>query len=108
MTATSQTSSNTTTKKNAADFDTPPATDRVSKAAHEAIDSIKEPVGDAERKIRDIGSRAEQQVREKKEAARSRTEALLADARDYAHREPLAAAGIAFAAGLLASRLLRS
>ncbi len=89
-------------------IDTQPATERVTQAAHDAIDSIKEPAAEAERKLRDLGSKAERQVREKKEYARTRTDELLSEAKDYAQRQPLAAAGIAFAAGILVSRIIRS
>lgn len=83
------------------------ATRKASLAAHQAIDSLIEPAARAERKVRDIAAKAEQVARESKKQARSRTQQLLDDAQVFAHKRPLAAAGVSFAAGLLLSRLLR-
>lgn len=83
------------------------ATRKASLAAHKAVDSLVEPAAKAERKVRDLATRAEQSARDGKEQVVARTESLLDDARDYAKEKPLAAAGISFAAGLLLSLFLR-
>lgn len=83
-------------------------TRKASIAAHKAIDSLVDPAATAERKVRDLVSRAEQTTRDGKERVATRAESLLEDASDYAKKKPLAAAGISFAAGLLLSRLFRS
>lgn len=83
-------------------------TRKASMAAHKAIDTLVDPAAKAERKVRDLASRAEETARDGKDRVVSRTETLLEDAGDYARRKPLAAAGISFAVGLLVSRILRS
>jgi ElaB/YqjD/DUF883 family membrane-anchored ribosome-binding protein len=105
---TTQTFTNDIEEQEVVDTTSADATRKASMAAHKAVDSLVDPAAKAERKVRDLASRAEQAAREGKEQLVSRTESLLDDASDYAKRKPLATAGISFAAGLLLARFLRS
>jgi ElaB/YqjD/DUF883 family membrane-anchored ribosome-binding protein len=105
---TTQTFTNDTEELETSDVKSADATRKASMAAHKAVDTLVEPAAKAERKVRDLASRAEQAARDGKEQVVSRTESLFEEATDYAKRKPLAAAGISFAVGLLLSRFLRS
>ena len=83
-----------------------PATESAKRYAHDAVDSVAESAAQAERKIREFGATAEEQVRDRAQAARAQADDTVERVRRYAEEKPLAAAGIAFAAGLLLSRLL--
>jgi ElaB/YqjD/DUF883 family membrane-anchored ribosome-binding protein len=83
------------------------ATDRLAAKAHETVDSVAERAQRAERELRGAAARKAEQARELHEQATERAEQTLRRASSYLQNNPLAFAGIAFAAGVLLSSLLR-
>ncbi len=84
-----------------------PTTEKASEAAHEAVDKVAEKAAVAETRLRHTVNSGAEQLQEKKQEAMQGTEDVIAQVRSYTKENPLAAAGIAFAAGLIAARLLR-
>ena len=62
--------------------------------------------GSAEERLREAAAAGEQRLRETGEEARVVAERAMDHVREYTKENPLAAAGIAFAAGVILSRLL--
>ena len=83
-----------------------PTTDTVADAAHGAVERAADSVAKAEERIREKASASERQLREKSAEARASTERVIDHIRQYTQEKPLAAAAIAFAAGLVVSRIL--
>lgn len=83
----------------------PGATQKAASAAHEAVDRAAESAGKAEERLREAAAAGEQRLRETGEEARVVAERALDHVREYTKENPLAAAGIAFAAGVIFSRL---
>lgn len=83
-----------------------PATEQVAGAAHQTVDRVAERVARAEGTVREKAAAGERQVRMKSAEARATTERTVDQLRQYAQENPLAAAGIAFAAGMVVSRML--
>jgi ElaB/YqjD/DUF883 family membrane-anchored ribosome-binding protein len=83
-----------------------PTTDTVADAAHDAVDRAAESVAKAEERIREKAAASERHLRDKSVEARVTTERAIDHVRQYTQEKPLAAAAIAFAAGLVVSRLL--
>jgi ElaB/YqjD/DUF883 family membrane-anchored ribosome-binding protein len=83
-----------------------PTTDNVADAAHDAVERAADSVAKAEERIRLKAAATERQFREKTTEARATTERAIDQMRQYTQEKPLAAAAIAFAAGLVVSRLL--
>lgn len=98
----SQASGSTANRSNGA-----PTTEKVRVKAHEAVDSAAARVEDVERRIREEATEAQVKLTETKEAATEQFEASLARVESFIRKRPMTAAGIAFAAGILASRLAR-
>jgi ElaB/YqjD/DUF883 family membrane-anchored ribosome-binding protein len=82
-------------------------TDRVAAKAHETVDTIAERAQRAEREVRGAAARTAEQARHLQEDATETAEQTLRRANSYLESNPLAFVGIAFAAGLLLSTLLR-
>ncbi len=85
----------------------PKATEQAASLAHEAVDRVAETAAKAEERIREAALASEERLREKGEEARVTADRLLDHMRQYTRDNPFAAAGIAFAAGMILSRLLR-
>jgi len=83
-----------------------PTTDTVADAAHSAVERAADSVAKAEERIREKAAASERQLREKSAEARASTERAIDHMRQYTQENPLAAAAIAFAAGLVVSRIL--
>ena len=83
-----------------------PTTDTVADAAHDAVERAADSVAKAEERIREKAAASERHLREKTAEARVTTERAIDHVRQYTQEKPLAAAAIAFAAGLVVSRLL--
>lgn len=83
-----------------------PATEQAAGAAHQTVDRVAERVARAEGTVREKAAAGERQVRMKSAEARATTERAVDHLRQYAQENPLAAAGIAFAAGMVVSRML--
>lgn len=84
----------------------PRATEQVASAAHGAVDRAAETAARAEERLREAAAAGEQQLREKGEEVRVTAERALDHVRQYTRDNPFAAAGIAFAAGMILSRLM--
>jgi ElaB/YqjD/DUF883 family membrane-anchored ribosome-binding protein len=97
-----QVSGGTASKSNGA-----PTTEQVRVKAHEAIDSAAARAEDVERRIREEAAEAQVKLTETKAAAAGQLEDSLARVESFIRKRPMTAAGIAFAAGILASRLAR-
>lgn len=82
-------------------------TQRVAERAHQTIDRAAEVAAEAEESVRTSAQRATERLREGEERARESFDDSVNRLRTYVEQNPLAAAGIAFAAGLLVSALLR-
>lgn len=82
------------------------ATEKAADAAHSAVDRTAEGAAKAEERLREAATTGEQLLREKGAEARVSAERAMDHVRQYTRENPLAAAGIAFAAGLVLSRLL--
>jgi ElaB/YqjD/DUF883 family membrane-anchored ribosome-binding protein len=74
----------------------PKISSRAGQAAHEAIDQITARSSEAEERLRQAGQRASE-----------RSQELADDVAEYVTKNPLAAVGVAAAAGFLLGSLLR-
>lgn len=83
-----------------------PLTSKATDAAHETIDRIAGNAAKAEKRVRSAVADGEEQLRVKKTEARVNTGKAVEQVREYARQNPLMAAGIAFASGLLVSRIV--
>jgi ElaB/YqjD/DUF883 family membrane-anchored ribosome-binding protein len=81
-------------------------TEQAAATARTTVDRVAEKAAKAEEQIREVAAAGEERLREKGAEARIATERAMDHVRQYAQDNPLAAAGIAFAAGLVLSRLL--
>jgi ElaB/YqjD/DUF883 family membrane-anchored ribosome-binding protein len=82
------------------------ATEQAAGVAHSAVDRAADTAARAEERIREAAASGEQRLREKGEEARVSAERAMDHVREYTKENPLAAAGIAFAAGVILSRLM--
>jgi ElaB/YqjD/DUF883 family membrane-anchored ribosome-binding protein len=82
-------------------------TDRFATKAHDAVDSVAERAQRAEREVRGAASRTAEQARQLREQAGETAEQGMRRTASYIESNPLAFAGIAFAAGVLLSTLFR-
>lgn len=84
-----------------------PAIEKAAAKAHEAIDAASAKAENMEVKLRDKAADTQQKLGEKKAEASAQIENTLASMEAYIREKPLAAAGMAFAAGIIASRILK-
>jgi ElaB/YqjD/DUF883 family membrane-anchored ribosome-binding protein len=75
--------------------------------AHEAIDSASARAEDVERKIRSEARRVADRVEQGETRARHEIDDTLSSVEDFIRERPMAAAGMAFAAGMIAAIILR-
>lgn len=99
--------SKTTTSENNAETNGAPFTEKTVSAAHEAIDRLSERVARTEERLRGAAAHGQENWTEKQEELRAQFEGSVSGAREYARENPLMAAGIAFAAGLVIANILR-
>ncbi|MEQ9563653.1 MAG: DUF883 domain-containing protein [Woeseiaceae bacterium] len=83
-----------------------PLTSRATDAAHENIDRVSGSAAKVEKRVRGAIAEGEEQLKSKSDEARANTEKAISQVREYAKQNPLTAAGIAFASGLLVSRII--
>jgi ElaB/YqjD/DUF883 family membrane-anchored ribosome-binding protein len=83
------------------------ATQRLAEKAHQTVDRAAEVATEAEETLRDSAARAAETLRAGEERAVETLDEGMAKVRTYVEKNPLASAGIAFAAGVLVSMLLR-
>lgn len=85
----------------------PRATEQAATAAHSAVDRAADKAARAEERVRGAAAAGGERLRESGEEARVTAERALDHVRQYTRDNPFAAAGIAFAAGMILSRLMR-
>jgi ElaB/YqjD/DUF883 family membrane-anchored ribosome-binding protein len=79
------------------------ASERLAAKAHDTVDQVAERAAQAEREMRDAAARTAERVREASATAEQGMRRLAA----YLESNPLTCVGVAFAAGMLVSSLLR-
>lgn len=84
-----------------------PVTDAARRVAREAIDAAAEKAGGIERKVRSESDRLGERAGEARQDGRESFDEALASIEAFIRREPVKAAGMAFAAGLVAALILR-
>lgn len=106
--ATQTSSKNQSTKTNSANgvnHPSHPVTDQLKASLHASVDKLADSAGIAERNIRESASSSAQNMSARKRLAEQKWQA--SKVRKYAIENPVATAGIAFAAGMLVTSLLR-
>jgi ElaB/YqjD/DUF883 family membrane-anchored ribosome-binding protein len=83
-----------------------PATKRATEAAHQTVDRLAGSAAKAEERIRGAVASSEEQLREKGAEVSASTEQAFDQGKKYTKENPLMAAGIAFATGLIVSRMI--
>jgi ElaB/YqjD/DUF883 family membrane-anchored ribosome-binding protein len=81
--------------------------ERAAEAVHEGVDRIEEKLEAGEERLRDAAASAEEKVQEARDRAGEDFTVLAEQARGYVREHPLAAAAVAFAAGVVFVSLLR-
>ncbi|MGP9800285.1 DUF883 domain-containing protein [Rheinheimera sp. NSM] len=84
-----------------------PVTAKASEAAHHAVDAMAEKAATAEDTLRKTAASSQETLAHKQEEIKQQLQSTYSKSREFAAQNPLAAAGIAFAAGILVSTLLR-
>ncbi|WP_372762341.1 DUF883 domain-containing protein [Pseudoalteromonas sp.] len=84
-----------------------PLTEKATSAAHEAVDALSGKAAAAESSVRKGASSSAQTLSEKQLIAQQKLGEYSSKTRALAAENPLATAGIAFAAGMLFTALLR-
>jgi ElaB/YqjD/DUF883 family membrane-anchored ribosome-binding protein len=82
-------------------------TQHIASAAHDAVDRFAKTASQAETEVRTRASELADKARESEERAIETFDQNVRKARAYVKRNPLTSAGIAFAAGLVISNLIR-
>lgn len=82
-------------------------TDKVVKAAHEAVEKLATGADQLETRIRQSAAEAQSSVREGTGRAQRMSEDMITEVREYVHERPVASIMMAFAAGIIFSALLR-
>ena len=80
---------------------------RVADAAHEAVDSAAARAEELEHTLRDKAGQAGDKLEASQKRAAEQIDRQVAELERFVQRRPMAAAGIAFAAGVLATALVR-
>lgn len=108
--ATATTNTNTSTNSKVdpkAAHSEAPFTDKATSAAHDAVDALSTRAATAEHNIREGASSSAETLSEKQKIAREKLTQYSGRTRQLASENPLATAGVAFAAGMLVSALIR-
>jgi len=84
-----------------------PLTEKATSAAHDAVDALSTKAASAESSVRKGASSSAEALSEKQLIAREKLGECTAKTRAFASENPLATAGIAFAAGMLITSLFR-
>lgn len=97
---------NTTSKKLHAN-ESSSTTQKAASMAHDAIDSAAEKAEPIEQKVREQASRAQERFSETSSEASEQIHQQVERVETFIKQRPVAATGIAFAAGMLAAIILR-
>lgn len=84
-----------------------PVTSKASEAAHHAVDAVAGKAAAAEDSLRSAAASSQQTLAHKQEEIKQQLQQSYGKTRALAAQNPLATAGIAFAAGMLVTALLR-
>ncbi|MBU1308066.1 DUF883 C-terminal domain-containing protein [Rheinheimera muenzenbergensis] len=84
-----------------------PVTNKASQAAHHAVDAMAEKAAAAEDSLRKTAATSRDNIAQKQEHIKQQLQSSYSKTRQLAEQNPLATAGIAFAAGVLLTSLLR-
>jgi ElaB/YqjD/DUF883 family membrane-anchored ribosome-binding protein len=87
--------------------DESPATDRLATLAHGTVDRVSSAASEAEQQVRGAAAQVAEQTEEIRDNATRIAQRGVKQARTYVKQNPLLAAGIAFAAGIVLRSLLR-
>lgn len=80
---------------------------RVADSAHKLIDDTAAKAEEMERQLRRKAAKAGEKYEDTKDTANQQVEQSLAKVESFVREKPMTAAGIAFAAGIVASSILR-
>jgi ElaB/YqjD/DUF883 family membrane-anchored ribosome-binding protein len=84
-----------------------PVTDKARQLAEQALESASEKAGGFERKVRDESTVLSADLEQRRREASEKMDATLSEVESYIRKRPVQAAGMAFAAGVLAALVLR-
>jgi ElaB/YqjD/DUF883 family membrane-anchored ribosome-binding protein len=84
-----------------------PVTDKAHRMAEDALEAAVDKAGSLERKLRDESGKLGEQVNVHREDVTQRFDETLSEVEKYIRKKPVAAAGIAFAAGMFAALLIK-
>ncbi|MEO3864033.1 DUF883 C-terminal domain-containing protein [Rheinheimera fenheensis] len=84
-----------------------PVTAKASEAAHHAVDAVAAKAANAEDSLRKTAASSQETLAHKQEEIKQQLQSSYSKTRELAAQNPLATAGIAFAAGMLVTELLR-
>jgi ElaB/YqjD/DUF883 family membrane-anchored ribosome-binding protein len=107
MASAQQTTAHSTNKGNGNMGLNSPVTDRATQAAHHAVDSMAEKASAAEDSLRKTAASSRESIAHKQEEIKHQLQDGYSKTRELAAQNPLATAGIAFAAGILFTALMR-
>lgn len=105
--ATTQTGTKTAGNSTASSQINSPVTERASEAAHHAVDAMAGKAATAEDTLRKTAASSKATIDQKQEELKMQMQSSYERSKQFAQENPVAAAGIAFAAGMLVSALLR-
>lgn len=94
-----------TTKPNGVTESTHPMTDKLQETLHSSVDKLATSAGRAEENLRTTANDSAENMAARKRLAEKKWQ--MSGVRKYCVENPVAAAGIAFAAGMLVTSLLR-
>ncbi len=80
---------------------------KIAESVHEGVDRAADAAARAEQRVRQAADDAQRGVRQSKQKARARGEEVASEAVAFVEEHPVASLGIAFAAGILLSNMLR-
>ena len=100
-----QAAKNTSTKTNTAKEQGHPVTDQLKESLHQFVDKLADNASVAEENIRRTATSSVENMSERKRLAEQKWQA--SSVRNYAVENPVATAGLAFAAGMLVTSLFR-
>jgi ElaB/YqjD/DUF883 family membrane-anchored ribosome-binding protein len=84
-----------------------PVTERASEAAHQAVDAMAGRASTAEDTLRKTAASSRESLAHKQDEIKQQLQSSYSKTRELAAQNPLATAGLAFAAGMLVTALLR-
>lgn len=95
-----------TTRTNNGDLNSP-VTAKAREAAHQAVDAVSTKAASAEDSLRKTAASSQETLAHKQEEIKQQLQSSYSKSCEFIAQHPLAAAGMAFAAGILVSSLLR-